>query len=257
MSEETINISLNADVGEGYGSWVIGEDLKLLDLVTEANIACGFHAGDPDILRRTCQVCVDNGVNIGAQVSFYDIRGFGRRFIELPMSSLMNDVTYQLGALAGIAKVCGGEVQYVKAHGSLDHAAIKYPEYAAALVGAVKEFDDSLAIMCQPGTGFAQAVVESGLRLIPEGYIDRAYRDGGLLVPRGVAGAVITDPEVAGSRAVQIAKNHQVTMANGKSIDLDVESLCIHSDSPGAVDITVSIRTALESAGIRVRRIDF
>jgi len=246
----TRSISLNTDIGEGYGSWTIADDGALLSLVTDANLACGFHASDPDIMRKTCNTAERNGVAVGAQVGFHDILGFGRRFIEIAQTTLTNDILYQLGALSAFASLERTPIAFVKAHGALYHAAVKYPQYASAVVNAVRGYDSSLPVMCQPGTNFYRHLKDAGLETIREGYIDRAYTEDGLLVPRGLPGAVITDPKEAAQRAVQLATEGTVTTINGAVIEMSVDSLCIHSDSPGAVEVATAVRQALSAADI-------
>lgn len=252
MSTAQKTISLNTDIGEGYGDWRIAEDEALLQIVTDANVACGFHAGDPDIMRRTCEIAAGRSISIGAQVGFYDLRGFGRRFIEIPAESLISDVLYQIGALQAFAEVAGTNVAYVKAHGALYHAAVAHPEYASAVIDAITMLNPNLPLMCQPGTPFASAAHKAGLRTINEGYIDRAYLPNGLLVPRSVDGAMVTDLDESCRRAVQMASQGTVTANDGSTIEMQVDSMCIHSDSTGAVEIASSVRKAIEDAGIAV-----
>jgi UPF0271 protein len=246
------SISLNTDIGEGLGAWTIADDDALLEIVTDANLACGAHASDPDIMRQTCETAVRNGVSIGAQPGYFDIRGFGRRFIETDPATLTNDVLYQLGALSAFARAAGTRVAYLKIHGALYHAAVQRPPYAEAVVRASKLFDPEMPFMCQPGTGLYDAVTTAGLRVIREGYIDRAYTAEGLLVPRSEPGALITDVDVCAQRAVDIATKGEVEAIDGSTVAVPAESVCIHSDSPGAVEIARAVRSALESAGVNV-----
>lgn len=245
-------LSLNTDIGEGYGVWRIADDAQLLELVTDANIACGFHAGDPDIMRATCRIAVQTGATVGAQVGFRDLQGFGRRFIEIPAASLTNDVVFQLGALAALAHCEGSEVRYVKAHGALYHAAIKYSAYADAIITAVHQFDRTLPIMCQPDTAFAHAVTAAGLTMIREGYVDRAYDNDGLLVPRGTAGSTITDVAAVRERTFQLATTGTIETIDGHTIAMEVDSICIHSDSPNAVAMAQAVRQRLAQAGVEL-----
>ncbi|NKE58176.1 LamB/YcsF family protein [Lentzea sp. PSKA42] len=245
-------ISLNADVGEGYGLWNYGDDEELLKVVTDANVACGFHGGDPDVLRRTCATAAAHGVRIGAHPGFQDLRGFGRRHVELPRESLVNDVLYQLGALAAIAGAEGVAVNYVKPHGALYHSAVAREEYAAAVVEAVRLFDSSLPLLCQPGTRLARHAEETGLRVLAEGFIDRRYTGSGLLVPRGEPGAVIAGHDDAVAQAVRLAVESTVEAQDGTVLPMRVDSLCVHSDSPGAAEFARATRAALEAAGVSV-----
>lgn len=246
-------LSLNTDIGEGYGTWTIADDDALLNLVTDANLACGFHASDPDIMRGTCQTARERSVAVGAQVGFRDVLGFGRRFIDVSRSTLTNEVLYQLGALSAFTSVEQTPIAFVKVHGALYHAAVQYESYALAIADAVREFDPSLPVLCQPGTTFSRTMGNTGLRTIAEGYLDRAYTANGLLVPRGEPGAVITDPEVAARRAVQLAVDRTVTAIDGTVIDMPVESVCVHSDSPGAPALAAAVRQALQEAGVALR----
>lgn len=248
----TTEISLNTDIGEGYGPWSIAPDAELMRIVTDANVACGFHASDPDIMRTTCRRAAELGVAVGAQVGFGDLRGFGRRYIEMDPESLTNDVLYQLGALAAFTRAEGVTMGYVKAHGALYHACLQREDYAGAVLDAVEIFDPGMRLMLQPGTDMAAAAQERGLSIIREGYIDRAYTDDGLLVPRGQPGAVITDPEQAAARAVRLATEGRIESINGRVLDVVVDSLCIHSDSPGALEQASAVAEALSGRGIRL-----
>lgn len=246
-------ISLNTDIGEGFGAWSIADDPALLKVVTEANLACGAHASDPDIMRRTCHRASECGVSVGAQVGYFDLRGFGRRFIETDPATLVNDVLYQLGALQAFTVVAGIRVSYLKVHGALYHAAVQRSNYAEAIITAAKLFDPAMPLMCQPGTQLFEAVTAAGLRTIREAYIDRAYTVDGLLVPRGLPGAVITDIDTCAERAVSIAVRGEVECIDGAVISVPADSVCIHSDSPGAVEIARAVRNALEAAGVSVK----
>lgn len=243
-------IAINTDVGEGFGAWRIADDEALLDLVTAANVACGFHAGDPDILRRTCEHAVRRGVAIGAQVSYRDLAGFGRRFLDVPADSLVNDLVYQMGALQAFARLAGGRIDYVKAHGALYNAAARYEAHAAAIVRAVASFDDSLPLLCQPGTETWRQAGEAGLSTLAEGFIDRGYTAEGLLVPRGQPGALVTDPAEAAKRAVRMAVAGKVTAVTGEDVELSPAALCVHSDTEGAVELASAVADALRANDI-------
>jgi UPF0271 protein len=220
--------------------------------VTDANLACGAHASDSDIMRRTCDVAAERGVAIGAQVGYFDIRGFGRRFIETAPATLTNDVLYQLGALSAFTSIAGIDISYIKIHGALYHAAVQRPDYAEAVIAAAKLFDPKMPFMCQPGTSLFDSVTSADLTTIREGYIDRAYTSDGLLVPRGRPGAVITDFKKCAERAVGIAVRGEVECIDGTIIEVPADSVCIHSDSPGAVEIAGAVRKALEEAGVEL-----
>lgn len=246
-------VSLNTDIGEGFGAWSIADDAALLALVTDANVACGFHAGDPDIMRRTCETAAAHGVAVGAQVGYYDLRGFGRRYIAVPSPTLVNDVLYQVGALSALAAVAGTAVSYVKPHGALYHAATHEQDVAEAIVSAVLEHGGGLPLLCQPGTRLAGAAEEAGVRVHAEGFVDRAYTADGLLVPRTRADAVITDVDAVGARCVRMVREGVVEAVDGTVVEARIDSLCVHSDSPGAVEMARAVRAALADAGIGVR----
>jgi 5-oxoprolinase (ATP-hydrolysing) subunit A len=232
-------LDLNADVGESFGRWQIGDDEALLPHLTSANVACGFHAGDPLRLRRTCETAVHHGVAIGAQVGYRDLAGFGRRFLDVPPDELAADVLYQIGALDGIARAAGGGVAYLKPHGALYHAVIAHEGQARAVVQAVLAYG-GLPVLGPPGSLLLTLAAEAELPTVPEGFADRAYRPDGSLVPRGEPGAVLTDPAAAAEQAVTLAERG------------DVRSLCVHGDSPGAAEIAAAVRAALDDAGVTV-----
>jgi 5-oxoprolinase (ATP-hydrolysing) subunit A len=235
-------VDLNADVGESFGRWRLGDDDAMLGIVTSANVACGFHAGDPLTLRRTCSAAVRQGVAIGAQVGYRDLAGFGRRFLDVAPDDLAADVLYQLSALDGIARAAGGRVAYVKPHGALYNTVVGHEEQARAVVEAVLAFnrgyDAALSVLGLPGSALLARAEAAGLRVVREAFADRAYRPDGTLVPRTEAGAVLDDPAGAADQAVRLAR------AGG------VESVCVHGDSPGAVQLAVAVRAALSDAGL-------
>lgn len=245
-------IAINADVGEGFGVWRIADDDSLLDLVTCANVACGFHAGDPDVLRRTCEVAVERDVAIGAQVSYRDLAGFGRRYLAVPRASLVNDLLYQIGALDTFAKVAGGRVAYVKAHGALYNAAATDTDHATAIVEAIRLYDASLPLFCQPATEVWRLAEKDGVRPLAEAFLDRAYTADGLLVQRGEPEAVITDPEIAARRAVRLVTEGELEAVDGTVLHIQPVSLCVHSDTPGAVRIAQAVVQALTAAGVEL-----
>jgi UPF0271 protein len=245
-------IDLNADLGEGFGVWRLGDDDALLGIVTSANVACGFHAGDPPTMRRVCTRAAEGGVAIGAQVSYRDLAGFGRRFIDVAPGELADDVLYQLAALDGIARATGSRVSYVKPHGALYNTAVSSEAQAAAVVDAVVAYDDTLPILGLPGSALLRAAESAGLRPVPEGFADRGYTREGTLVPRGEAGAVVHDPATVARRAVRMATEGAVVAVDGTQVAVPVESVCVHGDTPGAVELARSVRTALEAAGLTV-----
>lgn len=245
-------IDLNSDLGESYGTWRLGDDEAMLDLVTSANVACGFHAGDPSTLRRVCQAAVDRGVVIGAQVSYPDLMGFGRRFVDVDPSELRDIVLYQLGALDGFAQVAGAGVAYVKPHGALYHACISHPEQAAAVAAAAHEYDPSMAVLGAPGSPLLATADGLGMEVVAEAFADRAYLPDGRLVPRSQAGALITDPATVAARAVSIATRREVAAIDGTVVGVTARSICVHGDTPGAVELARAIRSALDGAGVGV-----
>jgi 5-oxoprolinase (ATP-hydrolysing) subunit A len=248
-------VDLNSDLGESYGQWQFGDDTAVLRSVTSANVACGFHAGDPSTLRRTVEEAAGSGVAIGAQVSYPDLLGFGRRFIDMDPNELIDTVLYQIGALEAFARVAGVQVTYVKPHGALYNAVVDHGSQAAAVVQAVREYDDRLAVLGLPGSALLRCADEAGLRVVPEAFVDRAYTPRGTLVPRGTPGAVLGDADAhaVAERAVRMITEGTVTAVDGSKVALHAESLCVHGDTPGAVEMAAAVRRALEDAGVEVR----
>lgn len=247
-----ISIDLNSDLGEGYGVWAMGDDNSILRTVTSANIACGYHAGDASIMRRTCEKAVENRVQIGAHVSYKDLAGFGRRDMDVPVKEITNDVIYQIGALAACAKAAGGAVAYVKPHGALYNRIVWDAECAAAVVEAILLYDRDLAAVGLPQSRFLSLAATAGLRTIPEGFADRAYDSDGRLVPRSRSGSVIHDAGQVAERAIQMAVDGSVRAITGETVRPAPRSLCIHGDTPGAAALALKIRTSLEAAGVRL-----
>ena len=245
-----MTIDLNSDLGEGFGSWALGDDDALLALVTSANIACGYHAGDPSIMRRTCQRAVAANVAIGAQVGYRDLAGFGRRFIDVEPNVLTQDVIYQIGALDAFARVAGSRVRYVKPHGALYNAIVNHEEQAAAVVQAVIDLDPSMSLMGLPGSAVLRLAEKAGLRTVQEAFADRAYTPEGTLVSRRLAGAMLHDPEEIARRCVAMATGQPVTDVQGDLLRLSPDSICVHGDTPGAVGIARAVKDALAAAGI-------
>ncbi|MEU5963769.1 5-oxoprolinase subunit PxpA [Micromonospora parva] len=243
-------MDLNADLGEGFGIWRLGDDDALLDLVTSANVACGFHGGDPSTMRRVCEGAAHRGVAVGAQVGYRDLAGFGRRHIAYDFAELRDEVTYQLGALDAFCRLFRTRVRYVKPHGALYHAASIDESQAAAVVAAVTGYDPELPVLCLPGSTLAQLAVGAGLPVVAEAFADRAYLPNGALVPRGTPGAVITDPEQVADRAVRMATHRSVVAVDGTVIPCSVDSICVHGDTPGAVSAAELVRAALIDADI-------
>lgn len=225
----------------------------MLGVVTSANVACGFHAGDPPTLRRTCRLAAGRGVAVGAQVSYRDLAGFGRRFLDVTPDDLRDDVLYQLGALRAFARAAGTDVTYVKPHGALYNAVVRHEEQAAAVVTAVAEHDPSLAVLGLPGSALLAAASAAGLRTVAEAFADRGYSPGGHLAPRSTPDALVTDPAEVATRAVRMVTEGKVIATDGTAVAIDAESLCIHGDTPGAATIAATVRQALEAAGVAVR----
>ncbi len=245
-------MDLNADLGEGFGAWRMGDDEALLDLVTSANVACGFHAGDPVTMRRVCEWAADRGVAVGAQVGYRDLAGFGRRRIEYELAELRDEIIYQIAALEGFCRLQGERVRYVKPHGALYNTAAVDFWQASAIVAAVTDYDRTLPVLCLPGSTLATVADGAGLRVVAEGYADRAYRADGTLVPRGQPGAVLSDVDTVVARAFRMATAGEVETPDGTVISSTVDSLCLHGDTPGAVDLTRRVREALVAAGVRL-----
>jgi UPF0271 protein len=245
-------IDLNADLGEGFGVWRLGDDDAMLDLVTSANVACGFHAGDPAGLARVCRSAVARDVRIGAQVGYRDLAGFGRRFIDVTAEDLFADVVYQLGALQALAHTAGSTVSYVKPHGALYNTIVTDSGQAAAVAAAVHAVDPGLPVLGLAGSEFFTAAERLGLRTVPEAFADRAYRADGQLVSRREPDAVLHDVDQIAERVVSIINTGRVAAVDGSNIPISVESVCVHGDSPGAVQIAHTVRQRLESAGIEL-----
>jgi 5-oxoprolinase (ATP-hydrolysing) subunit A len=245
-------IDLNSDLGESLGNWKLGDDEAMLDIVTSANVACGFHAGDSLTLQRTCAQAAERGVVVGAQVGYRDLAGFGRRFIDMEAAELTADVIYQIGALEAMCRVAGVRVAYVKPHGALYNAIVHHEEQAAAVVAAVVALDPSLHVMGLPGSAFLRIAQEAGLSTVAEAFADRAYTSEGHLVSRRQPGAVLHDPELVAARMVRLATEGRITAVDGTEIEVRADSICTHGDSPGAVEMARALRTALTGAGIEI-----
>ena len=245
-------MDLNADVGESYGAWRLGDDEAVLDVVTSANVACGFHAGDPLTLLRTVTTAAERGVVVGAQVSYPDLVGFGRRDMELAPEEITADVLYQVGALAGIARAAGTGVRYVKQHGALYNRAARDPAVAAAVAVAVRRYDPRLPVLLLAGSPGLDAVRAAGLTGVGECFADRAYTPAGGLRSRREPGAVLTDPAEVVARAVRMAADREVVAVDGSVVRLEAASVCLHGDTPGAADLARRVRAALDAAGVPV-----
>ncbi|MBT2588316.1 LamB/YcsF family protein [Arthrobacter sp. ISL-95] len=242
-------IDLVADLGEGFGAYTIGDDSELLEIVTSANIACGFHAGDPDIMAATVAECVRRGVGIGAHPSFPDLRGFGRRDMGLSAGEVQNDVLYQLGALNGFAAFHGTKVSHLAPHGRLGNLVAVRPDYARAVAQAAAKVDNKMIVVAQEGE-LAAASRAAGLDVAIVGIVDRAYQEDGTLVPRTQSGAVLHDPAEIVERTLRMVIEGKLRCANGVDMTIDVDTVLLHGDNPGAVQLAGRIRSELISAGV-------
>jgi len=246
-------IDLNADLGESFGVWRLGDDDAMLALITSANVACGFHAGDAATLARTCRAAAERGVRIGAQVSYRDLAGFGRRFIDATPEDLTADVIYQIGALQALAHAAGSTVSYVKPHGALYNTIVTNHDQAGAVAQAVYAFDPSLPVLGLSGSVFFAEAQELGLRTVPEAFADRAYRSDGQLVSRRMPNAVLHDITEIADRVASMVTTGRVAAVDGSTIPVTVESICIHGDSPGAVQIAHAVRDRLVGDGVELK----
>ncbi|MFD7033190.1 LamB/YcsF family protein [Streptomyces sp. NPDC059917] len=248
-------VDLNADLGEGFGRWTLTDDEALLSVVTSANVACGFHAGDPSIMRRVCELAAERGVRIGAQVSYRDLAGFGRRAMEVPSAELAAEVAYQIGALEVFARAAGSRVSYVKPHGALYNRTVHDAAQAAAVVEGVRLATGPggpLPVLGLPGSLLLAAAAEAGLVAVPEAFADRAYAPGGTLVPRDRPGAVLASAGAVVAQALAVATEGAVTAVDGSPVAVPARSLCLHGDTPGAAALAARVREALGGAGVRV-----
>jgi len=245
-------IDLNSDLGESYGAWRMGDDVAMIEIVSSANIACGFHAGDPAGILRTLEAAARRGVAIGAHVSYPDLAGFGRRDMDIAPADLVADVVYQIGALKGLATTVGATVSYVKPHGALYNRIAVDPVQGAAVIEAIMAIDPSLAMMGlanAPSIGQARA---AGLHTVAEAYADRAYTPAGRLVSRREPGAVLHDASLIAERMVHLALHGTIEAIDGSLIAIDAQSLCVHGDSADAVAIAREVRRRLEAAGVGI-----
>lgn len=245
-----MTVDLNSDLGEGFGHWQLGDDDALLQIITSANVACGFHASDASIMRRVCDQAVHHDVAIGAQVGYRDLPGFGRRFIDIEPEALTQDVIYQIGALEGFARVAGSRVRYVKPHGALYNAIGHHEEQAAAVVQALVDYDRTLPVLGLPGSAWLRLAEEAGLTVAFEAFADRAYTAQGALVSRRLPNAVLQDGAEIARRCVAMATGEAISDVEGGELALSPASICVHGDTPGAVEIARSVRDALAEAGV-------
>ena len=246
-------VDLNSDLGESFGAWRIGDDEVLLGLITSANVACGFHGGDPRVMERTIAEARTRGIGVGAHPGFPDLVGFGRRELSATPEDVRTDTVYQIGALDAFCRAASLRLQHVKAHGALDAVATKDAAIAAAIVAAVRSVDSGLIVLCRPGCHLDRAARAVGLPVAREGFADRAYDAAGNLVSRRLPGAMITDPDVAAARMRRLVAEGKLKTIDGTDLDLEVDSICVHSDTPGAAAIVRAVREALTAAGVAIR----
>ncbi|MFJ6753068.1 LamB/YcsF family protein [Streptomyces sp. NPDC091266] len=246
-------IDLNADLGEGFGRWQLTDDDALLSVVTSANVACGFHAGDPSTMRRVCELAAERGVVIGAQVSYRDLAGFGRRAMDVPPDELADEITYQIGALEVFARAAGAAVGYVKPHGALYNRCVRDEEQARAVIDGIRAAGGGLPVLGLPGSRLHEAALAAQLPVVGEAFADRAYTAEGTLVSRREPGAVLHDPDEVVTRALGMARDRAVTSLDGRPVDIAARSLCLHGDTPGAAALARRVRSELTAAGVRVR----
>jgi 5-oxoprolinase (ATP-hydrolysing) subunit A len=248
-----MRVDLNADAGESFGAWTMGDDVALVREITSVNVACGFHAGDPTVMRRTIRLAAQAGVAVGAHPGFPDLQGFGRRSIHLSPSEVEDLILYQVAALSGVARAEAVPLTHVKPHGALYSQAAGDRALADAIARAVRAVDSSLALVGLAGSVLIDAARNAGLRPISEAFVDRAYLPDGTLCPRGAAGAVIADPAEAALRAVRLVREGHVAALDGTDLPIRADTMCIHGDTPGAVTIARAVRVSLERAGVSVR----
>lgn len=246
-------IDLNSDVGESFGNWTMGDDAAVFRHVSSANVACGFHAGDPSTIAQTCRDAVAAGVTIGAHVGYRDLAGFGRRFLDCSATELADDVLYQLGALQALAKAAGSEVKYVKPHGALYNTIVHHEVHAQAVVDAVHAFSPGLPLLLLPGSVALSKAESQGLRALSEAFADRAYNPDGTLVSRREEGAVLHNNDVITENMVRLATEGKIVARDGSTLDVRADSICVHGDTAGAVAMAGAVRAGLEAAGVTVR----
>ena len=251
-----MRIDLNADLGEGFGAWRMGDDAALLDIVTSANVACGFHAGDPDIMAATMKTAAKNGVGIGAHPGFDDLKGFGRRRLSVAYDTLQNQIRYQVGAAQAMARYAGSEMRHVKLHGALSNMTSEDHEMALACYEAVLSVAPDTRIMVLAATAQMAAVEELGCAYVSEIFADRAYNDDATLVDRALPGAVLHDAAIAAPRIVSMIKEGAIIAESGKRIETQIDTVCLHGDTKDAVILAQKIKVHLDNSGIEVRHFD-
>ena len=246
-------IDLNSDLGESLGAWSMGDDAAMLDIVSSANVACGFHAGDPAGILATLKAAQARGVAVGAHVAYPDLIGFGRRAMDVASSDLVADVIYQIGALQGLAQAAGTSIGYVKPHGALYNTIAHDSAQARDVIAAIRAVDANLALVALAGSPLVRWAQDAGLRVVAEAFADRAYTPQGTLVSRREPGAVLHDSALVASRMLRLVRDGVVEAVDGSLARVQAQSICVHGDSPGAVAMARAVRAALEADGIAVR----
>jgi len=246
-------IDLNCDCGESYGAYAMGDDAAMLAIVTSANVACGFHGGDPDVMVKTFLLAKQNDVTIGAHPGFHDLQGFGRRRLPLSTQEIEHIIAYQIGAAQALAAYAGHEITHVKPHGALSNMASADADIARAIARATKAVDARLIFLAIAGTELERAGIAEGLAVAREIYADRGYGGDGMLLPRGQAGALLHDPEAVAARVLSMVQQGAILSASGKLLPTEIDSVCVHGDTPGAVAIAAAVRTKLQQNGIRLQ----
>ena len=249
----SFKIDMNSDLGEGFGAWSMGDDKEVLSSVSSANVACGYHAGDPSIMRETVKLCASKGVAVGAHVSYPDLVGFGRRDMACSPQEVYDYCLYQIGALNSFCRAQGVKLQHVKPHGALYNQAACDGKLAGAIAAAVKDSGDDLILLGLAGSEFAPAAKAAGVKFAAEAFADRAYQKDGSLMPRSREGSVIHDAALAARRVVQMVTKGTVTADDGSEIQFRPDSICLHGDTKEAVEMAAAIRSALEEAGVEIK----
>jgi UPF0271 protein len=247
-------IDLNCDMGESFGVYNLGRDEEMMQYITSANIACGFHAGDPAVMERTLRLAKDAGVAAGAHISYPDLQGFGRRYMELPQRELRQLTLYQLGALQGIARSMDLDLQHIKAHGALYNRAETDTGVAEAVVDAAAAFDEGLLVFAKPDSAMAEVAQKMGLRVAAEAFADRAYDEDGNLASRGLEGAVLHDPDQISERVLRLVQTNSLETLAGSELNIEAHTICVHGDTPGAVEIVKKLHSELTGNGVEVVR---
>jgi UPF0271 protein len=245
-------LDLNADLGESFGTWTMGDDAAMFPLITSASVACGMHAGDPVTMLDTCRAAYELDVNVGAHLGYPDLAGFGLRSLDMTFDDLFGAVLYQLGALDGVAHAVGASVDYVKLHGALYDRTVRDAEQASAVIAAIQAYDPGLPVLGFPGSALLEIARDAGHPVFAEAFADRAYFPNGTLVPRTEEGAVLLDAARVTERAVRLATKGEIEAVDGTVIAVRADSLCLHGDTPGSVSVAAAVRAGLEAAGVEL-----